>query len=43
MPSLLEILTNVHLGLATTAEGALMELILLCVSAFLALPEINAK
>ena len=32
-----------HLGLATTAEGALMESILLRASVFLDLPEINAK
>ena len=32
-----------HLGLAKTADGALMELILLRASVFLDLPEINAK
>ena len=39
----IQILTNVNFGLAATAECALMELILLRVSAFLASPEINAR
>ena len=43
MSSFLEILTNVHLGLATTVEGVLMELIPLRASASLDLPEINAR